>query len=173
MAKDGEANLAQAPIASLSAAKWPGTLPSPEVLFSNDSIVDHPPPVQIPRSSGFETVWCGPGFLFRVGNCLAWGIAGDTQARWRRAAQFPISSLFHPKSRASIDSAPGPTSARAAPIAARRMPGYGFSWRTTVCQIANPITSDPAMGVHSPAISSAPSPIASRRSITDAAGSPV
>jgi hypothetical protein len=44
IAEGGEINSAEATIASLSVTKWPGALPSPGVLFGDDSIVDQASP---------------------------------------------------------------------------------------------------------------------------------
>ena len=63
---------------------------------------------------------------------------------------------FHPNSRASTDHAPGPSSARAAPMVAMKMQAEGSPGRVTMFQSASAATRNAAMGVHKPASRSVP-----------------
>jgi hypothetical protein len=57
---------------------------------------------------------------------LSGAASQEIRGVWRAATEghyFSRSILFQPKSRASRESAPGPTSASATPIAANKIPG--------------------------------------------------
>jgi len=73
-----------------------------------------------------------------------------------------VSRRFHPKSRASTDQAPGPSSARAAPTVPRRIEIHESPGCEKRSQNARIATSIPATGVHRPANKNIPAPIASR-----------
>jgi hypothetical protein len=106
--------------------------------------------------------------------CCVW--CGVAENLWGRAATsghyFSRLILFQPKSRASRDRAPGPTSASAAPIAANKMPARGSSCCTSIPHAESTMTRGPAIGVHKPATRSAPSTIANRTAIGDPTGWP-
>jgi len=63
---------------------------------------------------------------------------------------------FHPKSRASTDHTPGPSSANAAPRIAMRTQIHGFARLEAACTNARIASSVPAIGVHKPTITSSP-----------------
>jgi len=68
------------------------------------------------------------------------------------------STRFHPKRRASTDHRPGPNIATAAPTVPSKR---GTQWSPVVviiCQVSAKAIKVPAMGVHSPGISSKPNP---------------
>ena len=71
------------------------------------------------------------------------------------------SMRFHPNSRASTDHAPGPMSAKAAPMVAMRMQAEGSLGRVAIMfHVASATASEPASGVHMPANRSIPIVIA-------------
>ena len=68
---------------------------------------------------------------------------------------------FHPNSRASTDQAPGPMSAKAAPMVAMRMQAEGSLGRVAMMfHVASATASEPASGVHKPANRNIPMVIA-------------
>jgi hypothetical protein len=66
---------------------------------------------------------------------------------------------FHPKRRASIDHAPGPSIAKAAPRVPSRMQIHGSPGCKRIFHISIAATIVPATGVHKPASKSAPAPV--------------
>ena len=71
-----------------------------------------------------------------------------------------MSMRFHPKSRASTDQAPGPSSAREAPRVPSRIYTHGSPECENVLHSSITTTIVPAMGVHNPANRSIPAPAA-------------
>jgi len=67
---------------------------------------------------------------------------------------------FQPKSRASTDQTPGPSSAKATPIVPNRMLAHGSPDLEIELHSASTATNDPAMGVHRPANRNIPTMIA-------------
>jgi hypothetical protein len=86
--------------------------------------------------------------------------------------QSRTSIRFHPKSRASTDHVPGPSSAKAAPMVPNKMLAHGSAGCEMAFQNPKTATSAPAMGVHKPASKSIPVAIAST-SATGSIGGPV
>jgi hypothetical protein len=75
--------------------------------------------------------------------------------------RFGRSMRRQPKRRASTDQAPGPSSARAAPIVAKKMHAHGSPGREMIFHSPRIATSDPEIGVHKPTSKNAPTAIAS------------
>ena len=73
----------------------------------------------------------------------------------------PASMRFHPKSRASTDHAPGPSSTNAAPMVPNRTFAHTSPGREMVFHNPRAATSDPEIGVHKPATRSIALTIAS------------
>jgi hypothetical protein len=79
---------------------------------------------------------------------------------------------FHPKSRASTDHAPGPSSAKATPRVPKRILAHGSPGCQKVSQTSKTATSAPETGVHKPASSSIPVAVAStHRAVGSVGGS--
>jgi hypothetical protein len=80
---------------------------------------------------------------------------------------------FHPKSRASADHSPGPKSARAIPMVARKMFAQGSPGCVMLFHTPSTATRDPAMGVHKPASSSIPAAVPIAFGMNNCAGCPL
>ena len=84
------------------------------------------------------------------------GVALRAQPALELFRRTGASMRFHPKSRASIDTRPGPSIASApAMVAARRRP-TGGSPVVKISEIATTATTAPATGVHNPAMRRSP-----------------
>ena len=84
-----------------------------------------------------------------------------------------MSMRFHPKRRASTDQAPGPSSARAAPRVAIRIRVHGSPGCEKTFHTSMTTRSDPATGVHKPAIRSIPAPVAITHNMAGPNGGPL
>jgi hypothetical protein len=71
---------------------------------------------------------------------------------------------FHPNRRASMDQAPGPMSARAAPSVPKRMWVNGSAECENIFHASTPAVSVPATGVHRPITRSNPAAITTAHS---------
>jgi len=83
------------------------------------------------------------------------------------------SMRFQPNSRASMDHAPGPTSAKATPMVAMKMQAEGSPGRTIMLRTASAASNKPTIGVHNPASRSSPIRIANIARTDSPMGGPV
>jgi hypothetical protein len=84
-----------------------------------------------------------------------------------------ISMRFHPKSRASTDHAPGPSKANAMPSVPSRTLAHGSPVCEKRSSSSKTATNVPEIGVHRPARSSIPAPLASMCGMANWVGAPL